>query len=205
MTTMTTAPDAPDLEYQCPPCSLCGKETTFNDGLDCDDCGARWDETGAFSGYMWGDDSPESVRCEAEVQVDDTGVHRCLKTEGHIDGHISTETEHCTVVDGVTYEWGGNWPNGIGGSCHQVKEPLTKDARDGRDKAASTAELARLSEKYGVPAVLGARVRTSYLGDGVITGAAYGFVTVTPDSGRTPTTIDPRAMTYLDATSMTRP
>ncbi|GAB3471895.1 hypothetical protein [Actinophytocola sediminis] len=91
MTTTTTRPAPPPLEYQPPRCSLCGNDTCHDgDGWNCENCGASWDDEGNDDGE-WHD--PDAELCDATIQplADNefvteeqrAQVYRCTLDAGH--------------------------------------------------------------------------------------------------------------------------
>lgn len=99
-TAIRTAP--PPLTPRCPDCSICGKETYYEDGgFRCDDCAAWWDEDGLDEKPgEW--DEPEKPQCPATVQphlengyITDpeikTRVYRCVLDAGHDGDHADPD------------------------------------------------------------------------------------------------------------------
>lgn len=103
MTTTTTStdqptaisrPKPPPLEPRCPPCSICGEDTRYEDGFVCEPCGAAWDsENYNHDDGEWidsGDQCPWALaywRDSAQYPHLQNIVYRCLLTEAHAGKH----------------------------------------------------------------------------------------------------------------------
>lgn len=123
MTTTETAKPSrvlpPPLEHHAPDCSICGKETSWEDGqLGCYDCGAWWDEksVGQDTPGEWGDDEDEQCRwviqpyAHAEKYPDlQPMTFRCVKGEGHNEGdddrHIGLRIDEPGTGYADTHSW----------------------------------------------------------------------------------------------------
>lgn len=94
-----TRPAPPELEFPCPPCSLCGEDTYHNgDCFRCDDCGAHWGGNGPGG---W--DEPGLPVCtstnkpfdypglSAEHESIRHHVDHCIRVEGHDGEHRANE------------------------------------------------------------------------------------------------------------------
>lgn len=91
----------PPLEYPCPPCSICGEATDYEDGsFYCSDCGASWNaDMGHQDGYSRWDD-PGLPQCPATVRpYKGDGrypflskvTYRCLLSTNHDNQHRGTD------------------------------------------------------------------------------------------------------------------
>jgi len=92
-----TRPLPPLLEYRCPDCSICGKETSYEDeSFTCEDCNCSWPERNAYDfPGEWND--PEAQQCgetirpyltNTWIKADDIRKHlafRCERDADHVD------------------------------------------------------------------------------------------------------------------------
>lgn len=93
----TTRQPAPDVEFTCPDCGICGEETCTADdgGYYCEDCGAYFDDRGRFSG--WEDDTAAQCEARAACVIDppDSRIlprpKRCLLAAGHTGVHRAAQ------------------------------------------------------------------------------------------------------------------
>lgn len=93
----TRQPAVPDIEFECPPCPICGVGLdTDGDSFTCYPCGASWDTNG--TGGRW--DDPSALRCLASVnpypRIDREVVEYCARARNHDlrdrgDSHRSTD------------------------------------------------------------------------------------------------------------------
>lgn len=86
---MPDRPPPPELEFTTPDCPICLKPTDFNEGFDCNNCGAHWAEHGNDVGE-W--DDQKAVQCTGAVapwrgSTDFPKLaadeFRCFLAEGH--------------------------------------------------------------------------------------------------------------------------
>lgn len=61
---MTDRPPPPELEFTTPLCPICLDPTEFNDGFDCNTCGAHWPECGNNVGEWH---NPEAGQCTSVI------------------------------------------------------------------------------------------------------------------------------------------
>lgn len=86
----------PPLEHHAPDCSICGKETSWEDGqFGCYDCGAWWDEksVGQDEQGSWGDEDEDQCRWVIQPYANNekhpeiqSMTFRCVKADGHDSG-----------------------------------------------------------------------------------------------------------------------
>lgn len=79
MTTVRPLPD--NLNFENPPCSLCGLETIFDEGYACYGCGIWWDNNGESPEWIASWDDMSSEECSSVHPLHDD--ERCLLTAGH--------------------------------------------------------------------------------------------------------------------------
>ena len=100
----TKRPMPPPLEPRCPPCSICGEDTHYEDGFICEPCGAAWDsENYNHDAGEWIDGETQCPwalaywRDSAEYPHLRDIVYRCLLTDGHEGKH-----QHPDFIGGWT-------------------------------------------------------------------------------------------------------
>ena len=98
----------PPLEHHAPACSICGKETSWEDGqFGCYDCGAWWDEksVGQNEPGAWGDDEEQQCRWAIQPHANNekypdlqSMTFRCVLADGH-DQAIKDDEHIGLVID----------------------------------------------------------------------------------------------------------
>lgn len=94
-TSTNQRPAPPPLEPRCPPCSICGEDTTYEDGFVCEPCGASWDSENYHHepGQWLNGEEPQCPWALAYWRDNTTYPHlrdivyRCLLTEAHEGKH----------------------------------------------------------------------------------------------------------------------
>lgn len=97
--TTSQRPKPPPLEPRCPPCSICGEDTTYEDGsFVCEPCGAAWgSEDYHYEPGEWTDGGRQCPWALAYWRDNTTYPHmrdivyRCLLSEGHVGKHQSPD------------------------------------------------------------------------------------------------------------------
>lgn len=88
-------PAPPLLEFETPPCSICGEPTEYSDTtFRCDDCGCQWPRSTAhlYAG-TWDDLTADQCPDVAAVQYaeGEPEYHQCIRTAGHAGDHINPD------------------------------------------------------------------------------------------------------------------
>lgn len=87
-------PAPPPLEFETPPCSVCGEGTEHDDGsFLCANCGASWSSVGESGEW----EEPNAKQCSAQSQQP-WDTYRCYRAAGHSGDHEHPDTSHW-------YEW----------------------------------------------------------------------------------------------------
>lgn len=101
MTVTRMAP--PPIEPRCPDCSVCGKETYYEEGFVCEHCGIWWPEPDGITAGEWDEDDEAQCRWEVQPWKDDDkypGIqghtYRCLFVEGH-EAPEGQPLRHCGI------------------------------------------------------------------------------------------------------------
>lgn len=92
-------PLPPPLEFETPPCSVCGTFTEYAEQrFRCPDCGCSWGRSGAhLHEGRWDDRSaqqcPDVLSAEegSAVARQPDEAHRCMRTAGHAGDHVHPE------------------------------------------------------------------------------------------------------------------
>jgi hypothetical protein len=100
----------PDLEFSCPDCPFCGKETNAVDGcFDCEDCSFTWARDGS-AGQRMNDDLPQCTAERSPFADQSRYIHirgnryHCVLDEGHKLPHRGVRIDEPYRLDG-THEW----------------------------------------------------------------------------------------------------
>lgn len=111
-TTAVRRPLPPPLDFPYPPCSICGNDTSYEEGFYCAPCGASWPSEGAPEGE-W-DEEPNAEQCPSEhrpwaaekyagMPALHQMVYRCSLDAGHADaGRGADRHVHPDWQDGWT-------------------------------------------------------------------------------------------------------
>lgn len=96
----TRQPAVPDIEFEEPPCPICGTELNVDgDSFTCDPCGASWSMNG--TGGRW--DDPAAPRCLATVNpfptTDPDVVRECTLAQDH---DLEDAGDKHRTADGLT-------------------------------------------------------------------------------------------------------